>query len=116
VARRADGRPYAGYWEFPGGKILPGETPEKAAVRETAEETGLQIKPVADLGAVVNSLTGYSVVLHLVRCSVESGEATPLDEAVDEVRWVPGQELSRLQMPPVNAEIIARIQALPPGS
>ena len=46
VTRRAEGRIFAGQWEFPGGKIEPGESPEQAAVRELREETGLVAEPV----------------------------------------------------------------------
>jgi mutator protein MutT len=111
VGKRAGGRVFAGLWEFPGGKIQPGETASQAAVREVLEETGLAVKPVADLGTVETAHGGQTVVLHLVACRVrDAGEdlppVLPQDLAVTELRWVSPDELQTLPMPPANAEVL----------
>jgi mutator protein MutT len=112
VSRRAPGRVYAGLWEFPGGKIEPGETPEQAARREALEETGVDVHPSARLGCVESRQGGRVVVLHLVLCEYQQGEAAARSTALDRVRWVDFSELSRLDMPPANAIIIERIGQL----
>lgn len=111
VSRRSAGRIFAGLWEFPGGKIGPRETPQSAAVRETREETGLLVEPLGSLGEVEDAHGGKRVRLHLILCRPLSGEAAARDPAVDEVHWVSLEELEKLPMPPVNAQIIARLRA-----
>ncbi|MFF9918979.1 NUDIX hydrolase [Streptomyces globisporus] len=61
-------------WQFPAGKIEPGETPQEAAVRETREETGLRVAPQKSLGCRVNPLTGREI--HYIACWPVGGEAT----------------------------------------
>ncbi|WUS98201.1 NUDIX hydrolase [Streptomyces sp. NBC_00708] len=61
-------------WQFPAGKIEPGETPEEAAVRETQEETGLRVAPQKSLGHRVHPLTGREI--HYIACRPVGGEAT----------------------------------------
>jgi A/G-specific adenine glycosylase len=112
VSRRSSGRIFAGLWEFPGGKIVPGETPQEAAIREAREETGLMVEPVAVLGELRAAHGEHEVILHLVHCRVIDGEARACDPAVEEVRWVRAAEIEQLPMPPANAEIIARIRGL----
>ena len=110
VGRRAGGRVFAGYWEFPGGKILAGETPGQAAVREALEETGLAVEPVADLGQLETAHQERTVRLHLILCRVAfgktAGDLHPRDPAVTELRWVDPDELRTLLMPPANAGIL----------
>lgn len=112
VSRRSAGRLYAGLWEFPGGKLEPGESPAEGAVREVREETGLVVEAVASLGEVWNVQAGRPVTLHLVHCRTRDGEARACDPAVEAVRWVSLDELAELAMPPVNAGIVERLRAL----
>lgn len=109
VARRSEGRVFAGLWEFPGGKVDSGESAASTAARETREETGLSVTPTADLGRVETCHAGQQVTLHLIRCRPGPAEATPASTAVTDVRWVDLADLLRLPMPPANAEIIERI-------
>lgn len=112
VSRRAEGRVFAGLWEFPGGKIDPGESPEVAAVREAAEETGLRVEAVDLIGQLWSVEAGRPLTLHLVRCRPLGGEATARDSAVLEVRWVSLAELAELPMPPINAGIIEQLRSM----
>jgi 8-oxo-dGTP diphosphatase len=79
-------------WQFPAGAVEPGETPESAAVRETAEETGLEVKAVRLLGARVHPATGRA--MSYTACEVVAGLATIGDpEELDAVAWVAAGEL-----------------------
>jgi mutator protein MutT len=109
VSRRGEGRPFAGLWEFPGGRVAPGESPTEAAVRETWEETGLTVQAVGTLGRVTSRSGDGRVVLHLVLCRPIAGEAAPVSPAVTQVRWAAMDELRGLAMPPANAEIVERL-------
>ena len=74
-------------WAFPGGGIEAGETPEQAAVRETAEEVDLEVKAVRSLGARVHPQTGRH--MSYVACEVVGGEARVADEEeLAEVAWI----------------------------
>ncbi|GMU22807.1 MAG: hypothetical protein AMXMBFR13_28910 [Phycisphaerae bacterium] len=110
VSRRAPGRVFAGLWEFPGGKMAGGERAEDAAVRETLEETGLEVGACGFLGELTTQSGDGPVVLHLVLCRTVSGEARPADPAVEAVAWVTTAELAALSMPPANAQIVAWIR------
>jgi len=113
VARRSERRLFAGYWEFPGGKVEAGESTFAAAVREAREEAGLAVEPIRSLGRIETEHGGQQITLHLVRCRPAGGEPAPSSPAVTEVRWVSQADLRRLRMPPANAEIIDRLSALP---
>lgn len=115
VSRRSAGRSFADHWEFPGGKMLDGETPETGAVREVREETGLEVEPTGSLGQVATAHEGRGLVLHLVLCRPVAGQAGVNDPAVVEVRWVDAVELHTLNMPPANARIIERLPGVQAG-
>lgn len=109
VSRRAAGRIFAGQWEFPGGRVEPGESPEAAAVREAMEEVGVAVEAVETWAPVLTHHGGRDVALHPVLCRLVSGEPSPRAPAVTEVRWVNGDELRALEMPPANVEIVRRL-------
>jgi len=80
-------------WQFPAGKIEPGETPEEAAVRETYEETGLAVKPAQLLGDRVHPMT--TRMMFYVACDVVSGTATAGSrDEVAEVAWARRDEIA----------------------
>ena len=116
VGRRGPGRIYSGLWEFPGGKMLPGETPEQAVVRESREETGLTVATLGRLERLTTRYAGRSIQLYPVHCRCIGGQIAPRDPEVSELRWVRLDELRLLDMPPINARIIERLIDIENGS
>ena len=79
IAQRPIGKAYAGYWEFPGGKIESGETVERALARELHEELGVQVQVCEPLLTLVHRYPEYTVRLQIRRVRGFSGEARSRD-------------------------------------
>ncbi len=104
VARRAAGSPLEGAWEFPGGKVEPGEEPATAAGRELQEETGLRALDLEPLLVLFHEDPECSVRLHVFLVRQPAGEVS-----LDGPRawaWKSLTELSKLEMPAANARIL----------
>lgn len=106
VDRRREGPALGGLWEFPGGKMHPGETAREAAVRECAEEVSITVGPAAELRVVKYDYGSFSVRLHPVLCRYVAGTPAVADPAVVEVRWVDDATLASLEMPAANRSIV----------
>jgi mutator protein MutT len=104
IRQRPAGSVYAGYWEFPGGKCEPGETPAQATARECLEETGLRIV-VGPLRRTVTYRYPHGLVeLSFHDCTTEDPAAEP--EPQTGFRWVPIEQLAGLQFPEANEVIL----------
>ncbi|MFW2852097.1 (deoxy)nucleoside triphosphate pyrophosphohydrolase [Sphingomonas sp. TX0543] len=111
MQRRPAGKALAGLWEFPGGKIERGESPEDALCRELKEELGIVVHP-ADLAPVTfasQRLDARHLVLMLFRCRRWSGEPDALEAA--ELRWADVEALSALPMPAADEPLLAALRA-----
>jgi 8-oxo-dGTP diphosphatase len=104
VRLRPPGTVYAGYWEFPGGKCEPEESPARAAARECFEETGLRVA-VGRLRRITTHRYPHGLVeLHFFDCSIEDDLAEPASELG--CRWVQADELRTLRFPEANESVI----------
>ena len=105
IGQRPQGVVLAGFWEFPGGKVQPGETAAEAAVRECREETGIEIDVVGSYGEQLYTYDHGTVNLHLLACRPRD----PLQSPCQPFRWVDRQELRCFDFPPANEELLKRL-------
>ena len=112
VAQRPDGKPMAGLWEFPGGKLAPGETPEICLVRELEEELGVITEPpcLAPLTFASHAYEGFHLLMPLYVCRVWKGEVAPREGQA--VRWLRPSRLRELPMPPADLPLIPFLEEL----
>jgi 8-oxo-dGTP diphosphatase len=92
-------------WEFPGGKLGPGEGPRAGAIRELLEECGVEAQARDLLPDRTCEYEDRSIVLYPVICHWLRGDARPIDCVA--CKWVSLDKLALLDMPTINAEIIA---------
>ena len=119
IARRSSDVALGGYWEFPGGKVEPGETLHQCVTREFKEEVGLPVHVVKALSVIEHLYPHGMVRLHPFLCYLDttylSTTATnlilskPQCLAVDEVRWVASHELDQYSFPPANATLVTHL-------
>ena len=95
------------WWEFPGGKIEPGETPEAALVREIHEELAADIEVRDLLCTVEYDYPKFHLTMHCYRCSLLS-EMTLLEHK--DARWLSKEELDNLKWLPADKEVIQRLK------
>ncbi|WP_040370385.1 (deoxy)nucleoside triphosphate pyrophosphohydrolase [Blastomonas sp. AAP53] len=112
VQQRPEGTAMAGLWEFPGGKIEPGESPEIALARELAEELGIAVDPADCVPMTFASapLGGKHLVLLLFRCVAWQGEPQALHATA--LQWASVEELYALPMPSADLPLLAIIQQM----
>ncbi|HEY6655853.1 MAG TPA: (deoxy)nucleoside triphosphate pyrophosphohydrolase [Methyloceanibacter sp.] len=112
IAKRPPGRSLVGLWEFPGGKVEPGESPEHALVRELAEELGIEIA-AADLAPLTfasHAYPDFHLLMPLFLCRRWRGEVRPHEG--QELLWVIPAELVSYAMPPADEPLKAVLSAL----
>lgn len=106
VTRRQEGVHLAGLWEFPGGKVAPGESREEALRREMLEELDTDVAVHSVVATAAHGYDDRHVTLHFYRCDLLG---TPRPLLGQEMRWVPRAELRTLGFPPADEELIARL-------
>ena len=112
VQRRPEGKPMAGLWEFPGGKLEAGETPEAALVRELAEELAIDVEAACLAPACFASDTLGDKHLLLLLYVCRKWRGTPQAVHASALRWVRPVELYSLDMPPADLPLIGLLEAL----
>ena len=112
VSRRKAGTHLGGMWEFPGGKVEPGEDPRDALTRELAEELGV----VARVGEIVDVTfhryadADKSVLLLFFDAILDERSPRPRALDVAEVSWLPAHELEPASFPPADREVLRKIR------
>ena len=110
IDRRLQEGLLGGLWEFPGGKIEPGETVEDCIRRELQEELAIEVEVGDRLMTINHTYTHFKVTLNVFHCRHTAGEPQPIE--CDEVRWVEVSELEEFPFPKANSQIIDAIKAL----
>lgn len=110
AARRKKGSHLEGRWEFPGGKLEPGESPQECLVRELEEEVGVLVHPREILEVVHHRYPEKSVLLLFYRCALTSGEPRALD--CDEILWVRREELASLDWAEADVPFVRRLAGI----
>jgi 8-oxo-dGTP diphosphatase len=110
LAQRPEGKPYPGYWEFPGGKIEPGEDVAGALARELKEELGIEVRESSPWITRVYAYTHATVRLHFWRVTRWDGEPQRLED--QDIRWQRAEAPDVSPMLPANAPVLAAL-ALP---
>ena len=106
LAQRPEGKSMAGLWEFPGGKVEPGETPEAALIRELQEELGIGTwqSCLAPLTFASHSYEDFHLLMPLFIC--RKWEGIPQAREGQVLKWVKGQDLRHYPMPAADVPLI----------
>jgi len=110
LARRPEGKPLAGLWEFPGGKVHGGETPEAALIRELQEELGIEVQApcLAPFAFASHGYEAFHLLMPLFLCRRWEGAVTPREGQA--LAWVRASRLADYPMPPADRPLVALLR------
>ncbi|MDO5531978.1 (deoxy)nucleoside triphosphate pyrophosphohydrolase [Sutterella sp.] len=97
-------------WEFPGGKVEPGETPEAAIVREIREELGVEITPERLVTTVECDYPNFHLTMHCFLATIRSGKVELLEH--EAARWLAPEELGDVAWLPADVEAVEKLKAI----
>ncbi|GAA0616290.1 8-oxo-dGTP diphosphatase MutT [Brevundimonas kwangchunensis] len=112
IAQRPEGKQLAGLWEFPGGKVEPGERPEAALIRELKEELGIDVTEacLAPFVFTSHAYETFHLLMPLYLCRRWSGVVQAREHSA--LKWVKPNQLSQWPMPPADEPLIAWLRDL----
>ena len=112
LAQRPEGKSMAGLWEFPGGKVEPGETPEHALIRELHEELGIEVHDscLAPLTFASHPYESFHLLMPLFVCRRWKGEVKPLEG--QQLAWVKPLRLNDYPMPAADVPLVPMLRDL----
>jgi 8-oxo-dGTP diphosphatase len=110
LTKRPEGKHLSGLWEFPGGKISQGETPETALVRELAEELAIDVSEscLAPFTFASHPYEDFHLLMALFVCRIWKGQMRPLEG--QELKWVRPSKAASLPMPPADVPLMAMLR------
>ena len=112
IAQRPEGKSMAGLWEFPGGKVEPGEAPEHALIRELQEEIGIDVTKncLAPFTFASHRYDDFHLLMPLYVCRVWDGAVVAREGQT--LKWVRALDLNDYPMPPADIPLIAMLRDL----
>ena len=112
IAERPEGKQLAGLWEFPGGKVEPGERPEETLIRELREELGIEVREacLAPLTFASHAYESVHLLMPLYVCRRWEGSVTPLEG--QRLAWVRPNRLREYPMPPADEPLVSHLIGL----
>ncbi|HEX4302311.1 MAG TPA: (deoxy)nucleoside triphosphate pyrophosphohydrolase [Rhizomicrobium sp.] len=112
IAQRPPGKAMAGLWEFPGGKVEPGERPEETVIRELAEELGITVKEpcLAPFTFTSHTYPDFQLLMPLWVCRRWDGDVTAREHTA--LKWVRPRDLSQYPMPAADLPLIPMLRDL----
>jgi 8-oxo-dGTP diphosphatase len=112
IAQRPEGKPMAGLWEFPGGKVEPGERPEETLIRELREELGIVVNEacLAPLTFASHLYPDFHLLMPLYVCRRWEGSVEPQEK--QKLKWVRPKDLRGYPMPPADEPLIPHLVTL----